>query len=195
MGEQQQGQQGSEGTNGDGGDAGTLRANFEAQLGEKDTTIGLLQKQLAIATAIPGIDPNAKPVVAMLQQYSGELTPEALLTEAKEWNISAPASQTQGNEQQTGNEGQGNQVPDAERQAHQQTQSFGQGSQDQGGAKDGPSPVDAGLDAFHEALKGGQTREEAASQFLGKIFEAARKGDERVIVPVGRDERLENAGA
>ncbi|MCP3878141.1 MAG: hypothetical protein GY701_07085 [Sulfitobacter sp.] len=44
-----------------------------------------------------------------------------------------------------------------------------------------PHPGDEGLKAFFQARADGDTEENAQQQYLGRIFEAAAQGDERVI--------------
>lgn len=188
---------GNENENGTGkeGEQGTEDASvLRTQLGELGGANKLLEKQLAFAVAVPGVDPRSKPVAAMLSQYTGELTPEAILTEAKEWNISAPVSQStdatqqqqQGDQQQQQQQGGGGDLTDDEKRAHAELNKLGNGATTPEGQANGPHPIQKGLEDFHTELKGGATREEAAGAFLDSVLGAAAKGDQRVILAGGR---------
>lgn len=170
----------TETTQGDGEDAGTLRTRFEGQITEKDAAIGMLQKQLAFAKVFPGVDPESKPVQAMLERYDGELTAEALTTEAKDWNIAVASEASTGETDAT------TQVSDEERAGHQAARSLSTDTTQTAGQKDGPHPIDRGLELFNEELKSGKTREEAAAAFVDTVLTAGAKGDERVVIAGGR---------
>lgn len=180
---------------------GEEASQLRTQLGAQGATIKLQERQLAFAKHFPGVDPTSKPVVAMLSQYEGELSLEGLQKEAGEWGIQPPSTtstttQQQGDQstQQQGQQQQGDQkivVPastqlsEAEKAAHAAAGTLGVEGQTDKTAT--PNPFDRGLERFNEAMgSGGKDREEAAAEWIDEVLGAAANGDQRVLVPNGR---------
>jgi hypothetical protein len=56
-----------------------------------------------------------------------------------------------------------------------------------------PDPVAAGYEEFHERMKGGARREQAAGSVFGSLMQSAMKGDERAIWTGWTQDELDQA--
>lgn len=148
-----------------------LRARAD-QAGELEKNNAQLLRQLAFARA--GIsDTEEGPGKYLFNGYDGELTPDAIKAEALKLGIGAVEPPTPPV------------VTADDKAAHV-------AASDLGGEVPpttdlGPSPQVAGLGEFREALKRGDTRQDAAAFFVDRVVGAAASGDERVILTPRRD--------
>lgn len=148
-----------------------LRARAD-QAGELEKNNAALLRQLAFARA--GIsDTEEGPGKYLFNGYDGELTPDAIKAEALKLGIGAPELP----------------VPPVvtadDRAAHSAAADLG--SEVPPSNDPGPPPQVAGLVEFGEALKRGDTRDDAAAFFVDRVIGAAASGDERVILTRRRD--------
>lgn len=106
----------------------------------------------------------------LLKTYDGDLTVEAIQTEAREVGaIRDPDPRPKEREPD----------PDERRQSRERADL----ASESGAPSANPeNPYDEAIAAFDEARKGGERREVAAGAAFQKILEAAQRGDQRVFV-------------
>lgn len=107
------------------------------------------------------------------ENYKGDLTPEAIKAEAARVGLTlaaAAAGATPPPPASTAAEQTGAQVSD-----------LLAGETLPPGEQSTPDPQRAGLDTFNERMKNGEERERASVGFFDQVFEAASKGDQRVL--------------
>lgn len=175
----------------EGDDPGKLRSTFEAQKAADDAEIARLKTANATIVALPGVDVTKPAVAAFISGYKGELTTEAIVKAAEEWDIKPGAAAP------TGDEGKPGDPPDPkaakpatgptpeERAAAAAAAKVGGASTAPTG--DEPDPYKTGTDAFNKALReDGKDPEAAFEAFLAPVIDAAARGNAAVIVPGGR---------
>lgn len=128
------------------------------------------RKALAFLSA--GVDVKTDLGKLIMRGYEGDLTPEAIQSFVEALGVTAPAEEPP---EEKPEEGEKNQTKEREELAGDSTPP---------GAEPEPDPIATGMKDFREDLSQGMTRDDAASEFLKKMFDAASKGDERVISKV-----------
>jgi hypothetical protein len=121
-----------------------------------------------------GLDPRTNPQVELfMKAYDGELSEEAIRTEASRYNLisgvvapepSAPESSSVFDAGQTFARA-----------------SLGADSGDAAAPIEEGDPMSSAYTEFHALRRGGATSEEASVAVLGKIFEQARKGNDKFV--------------
>lgn len=150
-------------------DGGTLRAKFEAEAMQKDREIAFLKA---------GIDTDT-PLGAMFARgYDGEID-AAKVKEA--WAQVAPAAAPTEPIPTPATPP----VPAADAAVFDEAGRLASGATPPG-ADNGPHPVIQGVSDYWDARRAGKTDKEAEALGFDRIFDAAVKGDPRVVLSGGR---------
>lgn len=120
-----------------------------------------------------GLDPRANPQVELfMKAYDGELTDEAIRKEAERYRLlTPPVAESPANESSS---------PFDTNQTFARA-SLGADSGDAAAPVEEGDPMMNAYTEFHSLRRGGATSEEASVAVLGKIFEQARKGNEKFV--------------
>lgn len=171
-----------------GDDAGKLRTQFESQKAADDAEIARLKTENLAVRALPGVDVTKPNVASFISGYKGEMTPEAIVKAAEEWDIKPGAAAPTIDDPKAGDppdpKVKANGPTPEERAATAAAAKAGGGSA--APTADEPDPYKVGTSAFNQALEDGKDREAAFESFLGPVIDAGAKGNEQVILPGGR---------
>lgn len=125
------------------------------------------RRELAFVKA--GIDTESKLGGLLFKTYEGDLTKDALQTEAKELGLFR--------DEETTPKGK---ASDEETKQTRQREELSSDSEDP--VLDESVNIDQAFANFHKARKSGATQDEASKEVLGTIFEGASKGQEEFLV-------------
>lgn len=142
------------------------------------------ERELAFVKA--GVPTDTKVAQAFLSTYTGEMTPDAIKAEAKEWNL-IPADETL----------QTSQFPEgsAERQQQEMREQLAGG----GGAAGDEPPKQGGVDKalanFQKNREEGMALQQAQNHAFGEVIKAAAMGDKQAIFdPQEWEQKKRDAG-
>lgn len=158
-----------------GEDAGTLRARFETELASRDRDIAFLKA---------GIDTETPAGRMFSSAYQGDLTADAIKGNWAEIFPAATGAPTATADEPAP---QASTAPltALERQALLGSSRLADDASTIDIQSD-VNPNHAAIGAFYDTLKSGETRDTAGAVALDMLFNAAAKGDKRVLVAEGR---------
>jgi len=130
----------------------------------------LAKRELAFVKA--GVDTDSKPAQALLNNYAGDLTAEAIKAEATEWGLLSASSADPATEPEP------DYSEDAAQQALRDQINDPQIATNTPPEKNG---IEVALDTFVEELGQGYSRTDATNRAFGRVIQAAGSGDKAAI--------------